>query len=77
MSNLVEDSDTTLMTSSLSDSAADSSSIIEEDVQGDVVDYNTMNVTDLKNLCKERGLTGYSNLTKSELVELLTRSDEE
>ena len=39
------------------------------------VDYNSLTVTELRALCKERGLTGYSSLLKAELIALLEESD--
>ena len=71
MSNLVKDIDTTNEASLLSISADTSTEIVEES-SGDAINYSTMTATELKNLCKERGLTGYSNLTKSELIDLLS-----
>jgi len=38
----------------------------------EVVDLASMTVTQLKDLCKERGLTGYSGLKKADLVDLLS-----
>ncbi len=35
-------------------------------------DLSSMKVTDLKNLCKEKGLSGYRNLRKNDLIELLS-----
>ena len=35
-------------------------------------DLSNMKVTDLKNLCKEKGLSGYRNLRKNDLIELLS-----
>jgi len=39
-------------------------------------DYASMTVPDLKALCRERGITGYSKLNKGDLVEALTGSEE-
>ena len=71
MSNLVKDIDTTNEASLLSISAEPSTISVEES-PGDAINYSTMTATELKTLCKERGLTGYSNLTKSELIDLLS-----
>ncbi|MCD4827192.1 MAG: 50S ribosomal protein L20 [Acholeplasmataceae bacterium] len=39
------------------------------------VDYSSLLVADLKQLCSEREITGYSSMKKAELVEALTKSD--
>ena len=35
------------------------------------VSYETMKITELKALCKEKGIEGYSSMTKSELIKAL------
>ncbi|MBN2605296.1 MAG: Rho termination factor N-terminal domain-containing protein, partial [Bacilli bacterium] len=35
------------------------------------VDFESMTVADLKSLCKDKGITGYSKLKKAELIEAL------
>ena len=51
---------------------------VEEEVtkninlQSDELDLTTLKVSDLKNLCKEKGLSGYRNLRKNDLIELLS-----
>lgn len=35
------------------------------------VDYNAMRVDELKALCKEKGIDGYSSMNKEELVKVL------
>ncbi len=37
------------------------------------LDYNAMTLVDLKSLCKERGIKGYSTLKKAEIIELLNK----
>jgi len=39
------------------------------------LNYSDMTVTELKALCKELGLTGYSSLTKAELIEMIEYHD--
>lgn len=39
------------------------------------IDYSAMTTTELKALCKEKGLTGYSSMTKAELIELLNSQE--
>ena len=35
------------------------------------VSYETMKITELKALCKDKGIEGYSSMTKSELIKVL------
>ena len=41
----------------------------------ELTNYNILKVSELKNECKKKGLEGYSNLKKHELVELLNNSE--
>lgn len=43
----------------------------KKEVAPKTVDYKSMTVSDLKALCKEKGLEGYSALKKAELIALL------
>ena len=40
-------------------------------LEEDTIDYESMTVTLLRELAKERGLTGYSSLNKADLIQLL------
>ena len=42
-----------------------------EDPQKRNLDYQTMTLSELKVIAKERGIEGYSNLKKAELIEKL------
>lgn len=46
------------------------SDVIQED-KDERVDFGSLTVPELKDFAKERGLEGYSDLKKAELVELL------
>ncbi|WP_315074083.1 Rho termination factor N-terminal domain-containing protein [uncultured Clostridium sp.] len=38
------------------------------------VNYNDMTVEQLKNICKEKGLDGYSNLNKDDLIAFMNEN---
>ena len=40
-------------------------------LEEDTIDYESMTVVQLRELAKERGLTGYSSLNKADLIQLL------
>jgi hypothetical protein len=44
--------------------------------QENSIDIELLNLAELKEECKNRGLTGYSNLNKAELIELLKEEKE-
>lgn len=70
MSNLAEGDDTALNLSALSlDASGDSAESSE------AVDYSSMTVTELKSIAKERGISGYSGMTKAELISALESGD--
>lgn len=50
---------------------------IEEDPETKDIDYNSMTVADLRELAKAQGISGYSTMTKNELIVLLGGSVEE
>lgn len=81
MSDTAEDGDTavTLSLSPEPDVASESDSVsaLSLDDAADTsedtgIDYNAMTVTELKNLARERGIAGYSSMTKAELIASLT-----
>lgn len=45
-----------------------------EQVEPEQVNYKKMKVGDLKKLCKEKGIKGYSKLKKNEVIELLLKN---
>ena len=45
---------------------------VEEEQVEEVVNYKKMKVNELKKMCKERGIKGYSKMKKQELIDLLS-----
>lgn len=39
-----------------------------------VINYESMKVDELRDLCRKKGLKGYSNAKKSDLVDLLSKA---
>ena len=54
-------------------SESDSDVIIEEIIDLPTINYNKMKVVELKKLCKERKIKGYSKLKKQQLIEVLEK----
>lgn len=44
---------------------------VEEVEAPQKIDYSSMTVVELRALCKERGITGYSSMNKAQLIEVL------
>ena len=40
-------------------------------LEDETIDYESMTVVQIRELAKERGLTGYSSLNKADLIQLL------
>ena len=47
-------------------------SIMDEGVQ---IDYEEMTVAELIDLCKERGISGYSSLNKAGIIQLIRNNE--
>jgi hypothetical protein len=45
--------------------------------EDDEIDYNSMTMAEMKAICKDRDLSGYSGLNKADLVDFLLAADQE
>lgn len=45
-----------------------------EESKENVVDLNALTVTELKAIAKEKGITGYSNMTKQQLIDAINET---
>lgn len=45
-----------------------------EESTENVVDLNTLTVTELKTIAKDKGITGYSNMTKQQLIDAINET---
>ena len=73
---LGDDSDATLPIASSSCAKSMMSTVITTTISDDVItdDYSALTIRQLKALCKDRHIKGYSSLRKHELVALLSAS---
>ena len=82
MSDTAESEDKAINQSPSSQSAdegiasSENVSVLNADITeaADTSDYSAMTVTELKDIAKSKGLTGYSTLNKAELIALLESS---
>jgi hypothetical protein len=68
-----EQQETTLETPTIELNMDDDEPEVKNISVKDTIDYERMRVADLKNLARDRGLSGYRNLRKNDLIQLLSQ----
>ena len=68
-----EQQETTLETTTIELNMDDDEPEVKNISVVDTIDYERMRVADLKNLARDRGLSGYRNLRKNDLIQLLSQ----